>query len=374
MFRAAILTVLCLLLAGCGPAKPEVVLHAIDATPEQLSDWGVVYVSGGRLELNDRVMPYDLNTPLFSDYALKLRTVWLPDGTKARYRADREFEFPVGTIISKTFHYRKTADWSDQTPRVVAADSNQTPQGGSLTLDDYQLIETRLLVRYEEGWQALPYVWNAAQDDAYLAVAGTIQTLELVGTSGSQEIAYVVPDANQCAGCHTPNHSTRELRPVGPRAWQLNRRYDYAETTANQIGHWQAERILAGVPSEIPTGVSWESPGDATLSERARAYLAANCGHCHNPEGAADTSALHLNIEAPLDRNYGVCKSPVAVGRGSGDRPYDIYPGRPDESILLYRMQHSDPAIAMPELGRAAVHEEAVVLIRDWIAGMDGDC
>ncbi|MBT8428949.1 MAG: hypothetical protein KJN79_03460, partial [Gammaproteobacteria bacterium] len=62
------------------------------------------------------------------------------------------------------------------------------------------------------------------------------------------------------------------------------------------------------------------------------------------------------------------------VGRGSGDRPYDIYPGRPDKSILLYRMQHSDPAIAMPELGRAAVHEEAVALIRDWIAGMEGDC
>ena len=64
----------------------------------------------------------------------------------------------------------------------------------------------------------------------------------------------------------------------------------------------------------------------------------------------------------------------MAVGRGSGDRPYDIYPGRPDDSILVYRMAHSDPAIAMPELGRSTVHREGVELVRDWIAGLAGDC
>ena len=112
----------------------------------------------------------------------------------------------------------------------------------------------------------------------------------------------------------------------------------------------------------------------ASLQQRSRAYLDANCGHCHNPTGAADTSALHLNIDAPVDRNFGVCKTPVAVGRGSGDRPYDIYPGRPDDSILVYRMQHTDPAIAMPELGRSAIHVEGVALISEWIANMSGEC
>ena len=67
-------------------------------------------------------------------------------------------------------------------------------------------------------------------------------------------------------------------------------------------------------------------------------------------------------------------KPPVAVGRGSGDRPYDIFPGRPDDSILLYRMQQTEPEIAMPELGRSTVHVEAVALIREWIVAMDGDC
>ena len=231
----------CLLLTSCGPTERSVVLHALDAIPERLSAWGIVYAERGQLKLNERVVPYELNTPLFSDYALKLRTVWMPAGISAEYRAEDEFEFPVGTIISKTFHYPKAADWSAASPSVIAADQVATGRvGHALLLDDHHLIETRLLVRYAEGWRAMPYVWNAAQDDAVLQVAGDIQTLELVHDDGRQDIAYVVPDANQCAGCHTPNHSTRELRPVGPQAWQLNREFDYATGTVNQFEHWQS--------------------------------------------------------------------------------------------------------------------------------------
>ena len=98
------------------------------------------------------------------------------------------------------------------------------------------------------------------------------------------------------------------------------------------------------------------------------------CAHCHNPRGAADTSALDLSLSAPSGRHLGICKSPVAVGRGSGDRSYDIFPGRPDESIIVYRMQQSAPDIAMPELGRSAVHSEGVAAVRAWIAEMNGTC
>jgi len=49
-------------------------------------------------------------------------------------------------------------------------------------------------------------------------------------------------------------------------------------------------------------------------------------------------------------------------------------PGDPDASILVYRMETGDPAAAMPELGRALVHEEGVALIREWIAAMRGEC
>ena len=51
------------------------------------------------------VIPYDLNSALFSDYAEKYRFIKLPPGTHATYRDADVFEFPVGTVIAKTFAY-----------------------------------------------------------------------------------------------------------------------------------------------------------------------------------------------------------------------------------------------------------------------------
>src|SRR5690606_15629203 len=90
-----------LLLAGCagGGKAPGPVHYFADGMPERLSDWNVVYLADGRLKLNERVVPYDLATPLFTDYAHKLRTVWMPEGAAARYQPQEAFDFPVGTII-----------------------------------------------------------------------------------------------------------------------------------------------------------------------------------------------------------------------------------------------------------------------------------
>ena len=360
--------------AACGK-PPPVVVHPADAPPERLSEWGVVLADGGDLAFNGGVIPYDLNMPLFSDYALKLRSVWLPAGTTARYREDREFEFPVGTILSKTFHYERAGERNGVPLDVIRADRESVlDDGGHLDLDRYVLIETRLLVRYDDGWQARPYVWNETQDEAFLELAGDVRSIRLNDGSAQEQFVYVVPDVNQCGGCHKPDHTAAEMRPLGPRAWQLNREYRYAGVTRNQLGHWTASGVLAAVPESPSEGVRWAAPGDGSTGQRARAYLDANCAHCHNANGPADTSGLDLAIGAAVDRRFGVCKPPVAVGRGSGDRPYDIYPGRPDDSILVYRMAHSDPAIAMPELGRSTVHREGVELIRHWIEGLPGDC
>jgi uncharacterized repeat protein (TIGR03806 family) len=365
--RASVFFAICLL-AGCGQAERAVTVHAADLAPALLSEWGVVFTRGQRLELHPDAVPYELNTPLFSDYALKLRTIWMPPGMSAQYEDEREFTFPVGTIISKTFFYEKAGNFSDERYAVVMTDEqHELPADGFLELSDHVLVETRLLVRYADGWRGFPYVWNAAQSDATLEIAGDVRAIELVGADASQDIHYVVPDANQCAGCHTPDHSAGELRPLGPKAWQLNRPYTWWGDRETQLRHWEEQGLLQRLPAALPTVTQ-------SQQQQVKAYLDANCAHCHNPAGAADTSALHLNIDAPVDRHYGVCKTPIAVGRGSGDRPYDIYPGRPDDSILVYRMQHSDPAIAMPELGRSAIHKEGVALVREWIAAMTGDC
>jgi hypothetical protein len=54
----------------------------------------------------------------------------------------------------------------------------------------------------------------------------------------------------------------------------------------------------------------------------------------------------------------------------SAIRRYGIVPGKPSESILVFRMESDDPGIRMPELGRQLKHQEGVALIKDWIREM----
>ncbi len=361
-----------LLLGACEQALRAPTIHAENQPPERLSEWGIVRADKQRLLLSEGVVPYSLNMPLFSDYALKLRTLWMPGDSAANFREQGVFEFPVGTIISKTFHYEKAADWHERNFTVIRTGLEPVPGAeAGLDLDTHMLLETRLLIRYETGWRALPYVWNAEQSDAFLALAGDEISVHMAGAQSDTHFTYIVPDANQCGGCHVTEHDSKAIRPIGPKAWQLDRPYAWWADETTQLAHWAQTGRLEGLSDP---DFARPQRNARSLAENARAYLDANCAHCHNPEGAADTSALHLNLEAPLDRKFGICKTPVAVGRGSGDRPYDIYPGRPEESILVFRMQHADPAIAMPELGRGTVHSEGVSLISNWIASLDGEC
>jgi len=100
-------------LSACEQQRPVTAptFHAT-GNPAQLSDWGMIALDDGALALSDGVTPYDLATPLFTDYALKLRTVWMPDGGVAEYHLDAAFDFPVGTVITKTFYYRTDGEAS----------------------------------------------------------------------------------------------------------------------------------------------------------------------------------------------------------------------------------------------------------------------
>lgn len=72
----------------------------------------------------------------------------------------------------------------------------------------------------------------------------------------------------------------------------------------------------------------------------------------------------------PIIPKLGVGKAPVAAGKGSGGLQYDIVPGKPDQSILQFRIESVHPGIMMPELGRSITHEEGLALMRKWIAEM----
>lgn len=365
-----------LALVSCRP-QSQVQFFA-EGQPERLSQWRLLTLQDQRLRLNPGVLPYDLNTPLFSDYALKLRTVWMPQGQAAQYRADKPFEFPVGTIISKTFYYALPAGkrWDGASvSRLAPADAGL--QGETLDLRRVRLIETRLLVRREQGWLALPYVWNETQTDAVLQRAGALVPLELTDAQERREsVAYQVPDQNQCAGCHATDNRSRRIAPIGLKARHLNRDFDYADGRENQLLRLSRAGYLAGAPaaSEAPRAADWTNAAHASLDDRARAYLDINCGHCHSATGPALTSGMSLDAATHDRLKLGFCKQPIAAGKGTGGRLYGIVPGDPDASILAFRMDSDEPAVMMPELGRSVIHREGVALIREWIAAQPGTC
>ncbi len=369
MLRCLMACLSALLLSSCGqsPTFAPVQFHA-DGMPATLSEWNLLRVADGRLQLNEGVLPYDLNTPLFTDYAHKLRTVWMPAGTSAHYTPDTALDFPVGTIISKTFYYPR----GENGAVLRNEDKAEGIRDNGLSMTAVRLIETRLLIHRQNGWVALPYVWNEAQTEARLMRGGDIVPLQLVSEDGSaRNFEYQIPDQNQCAGCHGVDTKSRAVLPIGPKARHLNRTVTYADGSADQLTHWAAAGYLDGLPDAAsrPRDAVWNHD-DAPLQARARAYLDINCGHCHNPKGAANTSGMWLDAATVDPLRLGRCKLPIAAGRGTGGLAHGIVPGNADASILAYRMGSEDPSVMMPELGRSTAHEEGVALIRDWIDAM----
>ncbi|GAB4407223.1 MAG: hypothetical protein OHK0039_09550 [Bacteroidia bacterium] len=338
------------LMAYFPASQPANQLVSQSVAPElKLSEYGLF---AGRLADQlpaPGVMPYALNTPLFSDYAEKLRFVRLPDGATVPYNDSQVLDFPVGTVIAKTFYYPVDA---------------RDPAKGR------RLIETRILIHEAQGWKALPYHWDEAQTDAVLEVAGGSREVRWTDAQGKKRrLDYAIPNMNQCKSCHNWDGA---IRPIGPSARQLNGTLAYAEGQHNQLAHWQAVGMITGMPdlADVPRTAVWDDPTSGSLDARARAWLDINCAHCHNPHGPANTSGFFLDIHTTDPAALGIRKAPVAAGRGSGGLLYDIHPGQPDASILYYRMASTDPGVMMPEVGRKLLHPESLELIRAWIGEM----
>ena len=371
-------------LAACQRGMSPVAFHA-DGRPPKLSDWHVVEVHDGKLELNQGVVPYDLNTPLFTDYAHKLRTIWMPKGTSAKYEPVDTLDFPVGTVISKTFYYPRPDKGRAADGKfgdvVRNDDYSRDFAGQGLDLAHVHLIETRILVHRKDGWSAIPYVWNDAQTEATLARTGAVLPLTLVTTTAEtgvparEDFNYVVPDESQCASCHAQDWIDRKVHPIGPKARHINKDYLYADGEHNQLEHLAAVGYLSGLPAldKVARDANWADP-KAPLDARARAYLDINCGHCHNPNGAANTTGLSLIYGTAEDHHLGICKPPTAAGQGTGDHFFDIVPGKPDDSIIPFRLSSTEPGTMMPEIGRSTMHHEGVALIKAWIAALPGTC
>lgn len=314
-----------------------------------LSAYGLF--EGNLADLNPakEVYPYDINTPLFSNYADKLRFIYLPGNKKMTFKAQGPLAFVEGTILIKNFYYTKES--SEQKNKR-------------------QLVETRLLIKEKGKWKPLNYIWNEEQTDAELNYIGKQLMVNRENKKNEpQTINYTIPNLNQCKNCHNANN---RIVPIGVTAAQLNKRYQFIADNINQLDFFKSENRLekfTAAKNYSPMPV-WNDVVSGSLEERARAYLDANCAHCHSSQGSAKNAGLFLNYHEKDARKRGVFKPPIAAGKGSGDFAYDIVPGKPEESILIYRVGSNDPAIRMPELGRSIVHQEGLELLTDYIQGL----
>lgn len=339
---------------NCRLTKPGVNWGAAEYDCPKLSDYGLFKDTAVSTENpSDRGFMYRLNNELFTDYAEKSRFIFLPPGTQMNYKAEGVMDFPVGTIISKTFSL------------FMADGDHQKPQP----------IETRLLTKRKKGWVASEYLWDAEKKEAFLFLGGTVRDMRILphGTGEAITVSYGVPNRRQCASCHVTDaeFGLGQLMPIGPKAKFLNWMPD---DKRNQLADFAEKGFLKDLPQnpfDVPTLPIWNRPETGTLDARAKAYLEMNCAHCHNPVGPAKNTGLYLLTSVPTDTAmYGKCKSPVAAGLGSGGRPVDVTPGSADDSILIYRISHSNLAVRMPQLGRSVAHAEAVDMLKEWINKM----
>ncbi|MEZ4816776.1 MAG: Ig-like domain-containing protein [Flavobacteriaceae bacterium] len=296
------------------------------------------------------VLPYDLITPLFTDYAHKKRFVWMPYGVKAQYDGDGNIlNFPTGAILIKTFYYE-----------------NVLP--GNTT----QIIETRLLIKKAEGWIFADYIWNEEQNEAFLDTTGDggFKEIEWVENGETKFVNYRIPSQSQCFTCHK-NYKAES--PIGPKPQNLNRNYTYPEGAKNQLDKWIEMGYLESVPSTIATVVNWQDVSNS-LALRVRSYLDINCSNCHSESGHCDYRPLRFAFSETEDPvNLGICVTPDTPIPGyEGSKV--IIPGDAENSILFFRFNTNNEEYRMPLLGRTIQHQEALALIEEWINTLTETC
>jgi uncharacterized repeat protein (TIGR03806 family) len=280
------------------------------------------------------LIPYDVNMELWSDGAQKRRWMGVPNNKQITVNDDGDFDFPRGTVLVKEFRL------------------NQQP------------VETRWMVRHNDDgqWAGYSFEWNDAGTDA-----------TLVPPEGKKKQVgnqlWTFPSRNQCLTCH----SAAAGRTLGLEVAQLNGDYHYWETgldsnqleTLEFIGMFDAP--LPDSPARLDA-LPHIDDQSASLDDRARAYLHANCAICHRPGGPGQgpedfrywlpTYRIGaVNVEASSE-NFGIPDAKL------------IDPGFPNRSVMLLRTETLNPSMRMPPLATAIVDPEGTKVLRNWIASM----
>jgi uncharacterized repeat protein (TIGR03806 family) len=322
-------------LSGCNTATLG------PAPPLLLRDTGCFELGLPKQPIAD-FMPYEVNSPLWSDGA-----------TKERY-----LKVPPGTTIAV-----KDCDLAPDTCLPVARGGRPEDEGhfdlpvGSILIKVFSLegrrIETRLLMRVSDSaWKAYSYQWNESETEATLSRDGGDRTV------GSQTWHY--PSEGECTQCHT----LAAGRSLGTATQQLDR----TTTAGNQLDLLLARGWLAARPKALPPLPDPRISGPA--EGRARSYLQANCSFCHRP-GTYISDMDMRYVTKLLDMN--VCNVPIQRGLGFPEVPQlRVVPGKPAESALSFRMHDRVAGYTMPRIGSNLVDPTGTMVVDQWLSELTG--
>jgi uncharacterized repeat protein (TIGR03806 family) len=316
--------------------------------PRKLSETGI-YADTARNVLAPGVMPYNVNSPLWSDDAHKERYIAIPGDGKIQYDRSSGWEFPEGTVLVKSFALE-----------LVKGDPKSLRR-----------LETRLEHLEQHHWRNYTYVWNDEQTDAELLddPKGRDRVFAIRETNGTmRDQRWHFPGRAECTLCHTmPMNYV-----LGPTTRQMNRDYDYGNgVVANQIEVMNRLGMLdKPLKDGKATGLAkLADPKDphASLDDRARAYLHANCSHCHTKWGGGN-AYFWLTSDLSLDKTATIGTAPQ-----HGDLHVPgakvIDPGHPERSLIALRMAALGPE-RMPRVASSVVDQDAVKLITEWISSL----
>jgi putative heme-binding domain-containing protein len=322
--------------------------------PRKLSETGL-FASVKEQTPAPGVLAYSINAEPWADHATAERCFAVPGGAP-RMGVYEKQNLQVGHVKGA---------WVYPTDTVFAKTVSLEMERGNPA--SRRRLETQVLHRDGEEWRAYNYVWNDEQTDAVLAGPdGSDRTFTIKDASapgGRRQQTWHFASRTECLVCHT----TRAGSILGFNVPQLNRDHVYGDVTAPQLRTLEHVGLFADpLRDPLPRIANPSDPREG-LNDRARAYLHANCAHCHRRGGGGT---------APFELLYGLSLAKLAlVGTRPSQGAFEIRdaenvtPGDPFRSVLYYRMAKLGRG-RMPHAGSGMVDEKGLELIHDWIANL----
>ena len=371
--------------------QPALDEKPVDKFPRKLSESGLFQSVAGHV-MQASVIPYSVNSPLWSDGAHKARFLAIPgQSPRVDFSPTKSWGLPNETVLVKSFGL----EMEEGRP------------------DSRRWIETRFLTKQQNEWVGYSYLWNDDQTDATLvAREGLDRDLTIRTATGSRQQTWHYPSRTECMVCH----SRAAAFVLGISTPQLNRDHDYGNgIVENQLSvferlglfhdlDWATEArnqlrqelkssgLTDGVVTEkfnaMTASRDQRSPVKSSLlplpnaryerladpydpahglEARARSYLHVNCAICHIEAGGGNAQ-MQLEFTTARDKMKLFDQVPVHDRFGMADARL-IAPGSPRRSVLLHRVSIRGRG-QMPQLATSLVDQQAVDMLTEWIKSM----